>query len=362
MQKSGETVEFIYNENGLRMQKTATSTGVTKYTLHGKNVVHMTQGSNELHFFYDAQNKPAVVVFNGTPYSYVKNLQGDIIAILDSNKNVVVSYVYDAWGRPISKTGSMAATLGTVQPFRYRGYVYDEEIGLYYLKSRYYNPAMSRFFNPDATVSTGQGILGQNMYVYCLNEPPSMVDKDGHIGLFALCAIGAGLNALFTYASDVIDNYRNGYRGVDAWWNEVNKGEVVAAAVSGAISAIPGTPILGDLGDAVLSNTIEEVVNWAFGEEFVLLDIVEETIEDWVTSSIMSDFFPTRKVPEFIRDIKREAREQGIKGTNALLQYLGGAQVRTVIDNTLTSQYSDAIKDEMTSHGSLMGIDIRPRR
>ncbi len=121
MQKAGEVVEFVYNENGLRVQKTAASTGVTKYTLHGKNIVHMTQGSNELHFFYDAQNKPAVVVFNGTPYSYVKNLQGDIVAILDSNKNVVVNYVYDAWGRPIKKEGSLVATLGTVQPFRYRG-------------------------------------------------------------------------------------------------------------------------------------------------------------------------------------------------------------------------------------------------
>ena len=46
------------NENDLRVQKTATSTGVTKYTLYGKNIVHMTQGNNELHFFYDAQNKP----------------------------------------------------------------------------------------------------------------------------------------------------------------------------------------------------------------------------------------------------------------------------------------------------------------
>ena len=87
---------FVYNENGLRVQKTATSTGVTKYTLHGKNVVHMTQGNDELHFFYDAQNKPVIVVHNGVPYSYVKNLQGDIVAILDVNGAVVVSYVYDA--------------------------------------------------------------------------------------------------------------------------------------------------------------------------------------------------------------------------------------------------------------------------
>ena len=165
MQKSGETVEFVYNENGLRVQKTAASTGVTKYTLHGKNIVHMTQGSNELHFFYGAQNKPAVVVFNGIPYSYVKNLQGDIVAILDSSKNVVVSYVYDAWGRPISKTGSMAATLGTVQPFRYRGYVYDEEIGLYYLRSRYYSIQHGRLLNVDAAIVHHIAILSNNGYV-----------------------------------------------------------------------------------------------------------------------------------------------------------------------------------------------------
>lgn len=138
MQSVDTTATFVYNENGLRVQKTVNWV-VTKYTLHSKNVVHMTQSSNNLHFFYDAQNKPAVVVYNDIPYSYIKNLQGDIVAILDSTGTAVVNYVYDAWGRPISKTGSMAGTLGTVQPFRYRGYVYDEETGLYYLRSRYYN-------------------------------------------------------------------------------------------------------------------------------------------------------------------------------------------------------------------------------
>ncbi len=128
MQSVDTTATFVYNENGLRVQKTVNGV-VTKYTLHSKNVVHMTQSSNNLHFFYDAQNKPAVVVYNDIPYSYIKNLQGDIVAILDSTGTAVVNYVYDAWGRPISKTGSMAGTLGTVQPFRYRGYVYDEETG-----------------------------------------------------------------------------------------------------------------------------------------------------------------------------------------------------------------------------------------
>ena len=78
--------QFVYNENGLRIQKTVNGV-VTKYTLHGKNIVHMTQGGNELHFFYDAQNRPAVVVYNGTAYAYVKSLQGDIVAILDEDGN-----------------------------------------------------------------------------------------------------------------------------------------------------------------------------------------------------------------------------------------------------------------------------------
>ena len=63
----------------MRLQKTATgTTGVTKYSLHGKNIVHLTNAKNNLHFFYDARNKPAVVTFNGTAYAYLYNLQGDV--------------------------------------------------------------------------------------------------------------------------------------------------------------------------------------------------------------------------------------------------------------------------------------------
>ena len=173
MQKQGETVEFVYNENGLRVQKTATSTGVTKYTLHGKNVVHMTQGEDELHFFYDAQNRPAVVVYNGAAYAYVKSLQGDIVAILDENGNTVVSYGYDAWGAPLWCTGELAETLGKVQPFRYRGYVFDEETGLYYLRSRYYNPGWGRFVNADGA------IIQKNLFAYCSNGPIVGYDPSG---------------------------------------------------------------------------------------------------------------------------------------------------------------------------------------
>ena len=171
MQKSGVTAEFVYNADGLRVQKTVNGVA-TKYTLHGKNAVHMTSGTDELHFFYDAQNRPAVVVYNGTAYAYVKSLQGDIVALLNGAGNVVVSYVYDAWGAPIGKSGSMAETLGSVQPFRYRGYVFDEETGLYYLRSRYYNPRWGRFVNADTIVTN-------NLFLYCLNSPNVQIDSSG---------------------------------------------------------------------------------------------------------------------------------------------------------------------------------------
>ena len=80
--------------------------------------------------------------FNGAVYAYIHNLQGDVVGILDSGGALVVEYKYDAWGKLLTTAGTLADTLGKRNPFRYRGYVFDEETGLYYLRSRYYNPAV----------------------------------------------------------------------------------------------------------------------------------------------------------------------------------------------------------------------------
>ena len=178
MQKAGVTAEFVYNADGLRVRKMVNGVA-TKYTLHGKNVVHMTSGTDELHFFYDAQNRPAVVVYNGTAYAYVKSLQGDILAILDENGNTVVSYGYDAWGAPLWCTGELAETLGKVQPFRYRGYVFDEETGLYYLRSRYYNVEENRFLSADEGIIVSNKLMTGNMYAYGKNTPICIEDSEG---------------------------------------------------------------------------------------------------------------------------------------------------------------------------------------
>ena len=105
-----------------------------------------------------------MVRFNGVDYFYVYNLQGDVAALIDADSTRMVEYVYDAWGYLISKTGSLAAMIGTLNPFRYRGYVYDEETGLYYLRSRYYNPVWKRFVNADH--------IGERETSSCIAETP----------------------------------------------------------------------------------------------------------------------------------------------------------------------------------------------
>ena len=132
-----------------------------------------------MHFFYDAQSCPAMVEFNGTVYSYIHNLQGDVVGIVDSAGSLVVEYKYDAWGKPLSTTGTLADTLGKRNPFRYRSYIYDEETGLYYLETRYYNPEQCRFLGADEYLEQYISLVHNNAYAYCINNPVSKEDRDG---------------------------------------------------------------------------------------------------------------------------------------------------------------------------------------
>ena len=116
-------------------------------------------------------------------WCYLRNGQNDIVGLMDESGMRVVEYIYDAWGKLISTTGILATTLGADNPFRYRGYYYDTETGLYYLTTRCYDPEVCRFISADVYMSTGQGVLGGNMWAYCLNNPVAMVDSNGEFAL-----------------------------------------------------------------------------------------------------------------------------------------------------------------------------------
>ena len=126
-----------------------------------------------------------------------------ILIPLDSNGNVVVKYKYDAWGNhavlnPDGSENENSTFIGNVNPVRYRGYYYDTETGLYYLKSRYYDPETGRFITiDDVSYLAPETINGLNLYAYCGNNPVMRVDENGTawwhwvLGSIAVIALGA---------------------------------------------------------------------------------------------------------------------------------------------------------------------------
>ena len=177
----GQTsASYDYNESGIRNKKTVNGV-TTTYQLAGSMIVSENRNGNIIQYYYNEAGSVIGLRYNGNDYFFRRNLQGDIIAILNTAGQTVVSYEYDPWGNILSTSGSLASTLGVANPFRYRGYYYDTESGLYYLQTRYYDAAVGRFINADGYTSTGQGFLGNNMYAYCLYNPISYTDPSGNV-------------------------------------------------------------------------------------------------------------------------------------------------------------------------------------
>ena len=195
MSTEGASVSFKYDHNGMRVQKVVEQSWypeTTNYIYHGKLLTHMTVDytdfdevahQDKMHFFYDAQSRPAKVSYNGVIYTSILHLQGDIVAIVDSGGNPVVEYKYDAWDRSLSTAGSMADTLGKKNPFRYRGYVYDDDTELYYLRSRYCRPVWGRFINADTVIGAAGELFSHTLYAYCSNSPVGSNDPSGHMSM-----------------------------------------------------------------------------------------------------------------------------------------------------------------------------------
>ena len=225
--KGSHIVNYIYDLAGIRDSKTVD--GVTyNYITQNGQVVRQTWGSHVMDFVYDNTGKPYALKYDGTLYYYVLNLQGDVISIVTHWGESYGSYTYDAWGNVISQSGSIAS----LNPIRYRGYYYDAETGLYYLGSRYYDPAVKRFINADgaafATINPySNGLTDKNYFAYCDNDPVSRSD-DG--GTFFNTVIGAVVGGLTGALSAALEGG--------------SKREVFASAASGAVSgAIAGAGV-----------------------------------------------------------------------------------------------------------------------
>ena len=247
----GKQVSYTYDMSGVRNSKTVNGTTYNYTTLSGK-VMRQQWGNKSLEFVYDDGNQPFAMIYNdgstSTLYYYVLNAQGDVIALLNANGTLAASYNYGAWGNysvhgADGKKTTDATFIGHINPLRYRGYYYDRETRLYYLQSRYYDFANCRFINADTYLSTGQGMLGHNMFTYCGNNPVNYCDSSGR---FFFTLLGAMIGA----AAGYIDAFIAGEDPI--------KG-AIAGGVSGAIA---GAGV--DIGVAITIFSGGAAIGWGF--------------------------------------------------------------------------------------------------
>ena len=224
LERFGDKACYTYNSAGIRTEKCIQGVP-TKYVVSGSTLLSETTNGSTTVYYYSTDG---IIGFNrgGANYFYRKNIQGDIIAIINSVGSTIVKYVYDAWGnhKAYNATGSViydstnptaynAYTnhVGYLNPFRYRGYYFDNETGLYYLQSRYYDPQVGRFINADSiNYIDAKNFSGLNLYAYCYNNPIMFYDNTGckaswlwwlAVGVLAIVGSAFAVGALLATAT-----------------------------------------------------------------------------------------------------------------------------------------------------------------
>ena len=212
--KGAISASYTYDSNGIRVTKSVSDS--SKYTgeyreyttVDGRISSEYVSGggmsitSYDYRVYYRYEESGSPIGFdlynNGTTstYTYAKNIQGDVVGIIDDSTGAqVVAYTYDAWGKITSITGSAASTVGKYNSLRYRGYYYDSETGYYYLQSRYYDPSYKRFINADnPTLIRNQAtksVVNSNYYLYCCNNPVNKIDPNGEDAILLMDKNGA---------------------------------------------------------------------------------------------------------------------------------------------------------------------------
>lgn len=185
-------ITYTYNSNHIRTSKTVNGKK-TNFYLNGTQILRQEDGTNTIDFFYGA-NGILGFSLNGTKYLYKKNIQGDVIGILNDSGVEIGKYVYDAWGnhKIVIQNNVKEVAISEIEeytknkqilelnPIRYRSYYYDVETKLYYLNSRYYDPEIGRFINSDDISYLDSSTLnGLNLYAYCGNNPINNIDTSG---------------------------------------------------------------------------------------------------------------------------------------------------------------------------------------
>ena len=267
----------------------------------------MIKQSNGLEFIYD-NSGVAGVKYNSAQYFYRKDVQGNIIAILDSTGKAVVKYVYDAWGNHavVDANGNdVTSGIGVLNPFRYRGYYYDTETELYYLQTRYYDPELGRFISQDSLeYADPETINGLNLYAYCGNNPVMNVDPTGTslIGTLFLIVLGVLVSGVISGAL-AADSREEGesYRG--AFLGGFIDGTIGAIAIAAGLAtgnaalgfAIAAT---GSFLGGFVGNIVSQKIS--YGD----IDYKVSAVQGGISAIINSTMYLGLSLTDMVTDIK----------------------------------------------------------
>ena len=264
------TVDFAYDSDGKRVRKTSGG-NITTYYYNGNVLSGLVRKASKdagttgtgttVQFVYDTQGKPFMLRMNGkTDYFYLYNGLGDVTGLVDSSNQVVVRYQYNSWGKVTSTQDTSGVSLATLNPFRYRKYVYDPETGLYCLGSRYYDPEVGRFVNADdfeTLTYQMDSVQGKNLYQYCFNNPVIYEDVVGK---------WPKLSAVFAVVATVAAVVTVGAICVATAGAAIAVGSVLSSAAMGVTSTVTETAITVAAAKTAVSAATTAVVAGAVTE------------------------------------------------------------------------------------------------
>ena len=260
-----QTVDYTYNSNGLIIKKVLgywyaddrdSEEYTTKYYYDGEKLITEIGPRNRLDFLYDENGiLYGLIKDSSRKYFYIRDFMSNILGLVDDSGNIVVKYKYDAYGNRISITDTSGCDLGNINPFRYKGYYYDDDVEMYYCKSRFYVPLWHRWLNSDSiNYLEPKNITSLNLFTYCNNNPVMYVDPTGRFTILGLL-ISVGLSLAFEVLEDALDG-----NGMDH-----DLKDYLGAGISGIFGASSGNFVMngifsfaGGITDAWLSGDLKE--------------------------------------------------------------------------------------------------------
>ena len=269
-----QTVDYTYNSNGLIIKKVLgywyaddrdSEEYTTKYYYDGEKLITEIGPRNRLDFLYDENGiLYGLIKDSSRKYFYIRDFMSNILGLVDDSGNIVVKYKYDAYGNRISITDTSGCDLGNINPFRYKGYYYDDDAQMYYCKSRFYVPSWHRWLNSDSiNYLEPKNITSLNLFTYCNNNPVMYVDENGKFpGLITAMLIGAVIGAFVGVVgqagADVLSNlWKYGFKTYE--WSMSSWQTYVGAAVGGAVGGAL-TPILGPVSTSAINGAVSSFV------------------------------------------------------------------------------------------------------